>query len=116
MTTAEELVVARAEDLEPGPDIVISAIHRQRRHAAEVVRAAVVIGNRSTSGSASPTVTADVVSAVEMIEGRNRENRSRAHGVQPGEIDQVIALVFNIANAGGLLVGIVGNLVVIAAG
>src|SRR6266536_665401 len=34
--------------------------------------------------------------AIEVIEGRDRQRDSVAHGVQPGEIDEIVALVFHV--------------------
>ena len=50
-----------------------------------------------------------------MVKGRDGQHGSRVEGVQPGKIDQVIALVFHVANAGCLLIRIVGDLIVVAA-
>ena len=60
-------------------------------------------------------IAAGVVGAIEVVEGRDGKNGSSVDGVQPGKIDQVIAFVFDVTNAGGLLVRIVRDLVVVAA-
>ena len=112
---SEELIVARAEYLKPSAGIVLPVIDGERNHAAEVVGAAIVIGNDDV-GIGLADIAAGIVSAVEVVEGRDSQHASGVDSVQPGKIDQVIALVFHVANARGLLVGIVGNLVMIAAG
>ena len=55
------------------------------------------------------------MSAIEVVEGGDREHRARVEGVQPGEISEGVAFVLDIADAGELLVGRVGNLVMVAA-
>src|SRR5207253_6308039 len=59
--------------------------------------------------------TAAVVGTIEVVEGRDGQYCAAADGVQPGEVHESIALVFDIPDAGCELVGSVGNLIVIAA-
>ena len=104
----------RSPDLESGVGIVRPRVDADRGHAADVVRRTVVVGNGEI-GVGFADVSADIVSTVEMVERRDRQYRPRADGVQPGEIYECVALVFYVTDACGLLVGIVGNLVVVAA-
>src|SRR5215831_16384582 len=60
-------------------------------------------------------VIANVMGAVEVIEGRDRKHSSGANCVQPGEVNEVVALVLDISDSLILLVWRVWNLIVIAA-
>src|SRR6476661_6526071 len=111
---SEELVVARPEDLNTATKIVLAVIDGQRSHAPHVVRAPVILGNHHV-GIGLPDIIANVVGLVEVVEGRNRQDGPWADDMQPGKIDQIIALVFYVPNTAGLLVRVVGHLVVVAA-
>src|SRR6185437_8955598 len=112
---SKELVVTRPEDLKTAAKIVLAVIDGQRNHAPHVVRAPVVLGNHHV-GIGLTDIIANVMGLVEMVEGRHRQDGPRTDDMQPGKIDQIIALVLYVTNTQGLLVRIVGNLVVIAAG
>ena len=81
----------------------------KRHHATSVVGATVVF--RDNRRVLRPT---DIVGAVEVVEGRDGQHRALADGVQPGKIYERIALILNLANATGLLVGIIRYLIVVA--
>src|SRR6266550_544269 len=83
-------------------------------HSAEVVGAAIVFGNGELRVRRAYRA-ADVVRTVEVVEGRDGQYRAAAYGVQPGEVHESIALVLDIADAGGDLLGSVRNLIVISA-
>ena len=59
-------------------------------------------------------VVTDVVRSIEVIEGRHRHNSVCSDGVQPGEVDKGVALVFDIMKTRGLLIRSVRDLIVIA--
>src|SRR5439155_26860127 len=106
--------VASSPQLNSCVGIVLSSRDSDRSDSAHVVGATIVLGNgevrvRLADGAAA------VVCAVEVVERRDGQYRAAANSLQPGEVDESIALVFDVADAGGDLVGSIGNLIVISA-
>ena len=52
---------------------------------------------------------------VEMVERRDRQQKAGPGRVHPGEVDERIALALDVPDAGGLLLGRVRDLVMVAA-
>src|SRR6266566_2024652 len=103
-----ELIVPLAKRLEASVEIVPSPPDAQSRNATYEVRAAIVLGaNRVFRASA-------IVGTIEVIERRDGDQHSIRSRMQPGKVDEVIALIFDIMqNIAGSR--IYRNLVVIAA-
>ena len=110
----EKLVVASSPQLNSCVGVVLSPLDGDRRDSAHVVGASVVLGNGEV-GVRWADKAAAVVCTIEVIERRNGQYRAAAYGVQPGEVGESIALVFDIPDAGCELVRSIGNLIVIAA-
>src|SRR5258708_1430918 len=88
--------------------IVLSSRDSDRSNAADVIRAAIVIGANRILRAAF------VMHAVEMIERRDGNDHSIAHRMQPAEIREIVAFVFDIMKDGTRCC-IDRNLIVIAA-
>src|SRR5215470_17041006 len=51
------------------------------------------------------------IATIEVVEGRNGQQQSRVERPHPGKIDVAITLPFEIANAGGLRICVIGYLI-----
>src|SRR5262249_51526440 len=102
---SEELVIALAKHLEAGTGIVTPADDADLRDAALVVRATVDFRNHRCISRVAVELP-NVMSAIEVVEGRDRDHSALSDGMQPGEIHQRIAFFFHVANAEGLLIRI----------
>src|SRR3954468_1450392 len=102
------LVLAEGDEADPG--VVPPASDGHRALASVIIRGALV------SGADRRVVRAAVkIRVVEVIEGREREEHTVLCGVSPGEVEEAVALGLIVADAVGLLLWPVGNLVFVPA-
>ena len=91
----EELVVVRCECLNACMGIVLAPVHSHRNDSTQIIGTAIVFWNHRRVGQ-----PAEVVRAVEVIERRDRPKNPIRTGMQPGEVDKIVALTLHVANAG----------------
>src|SRR5579863_2607910 len=97
-------------DLRADVHVVAMSLHLEHRASAVVAGAVVVVKNEG-----AVLRSAEVMRAIEVIIRGERQNRAVGEGVGPMKAAQIISLQIHIANAGGLLVLGIGNLVMILA-